>query len=279
MIYASTNCLKNPSDIVKVLSEYEKGKIENVELGSIHSHFDVSVLKKFNFNFLIHNYFPPPKTPFNFNLASDNGELRQKSNNLAKDAIDLCCEIDSPIYTFHAGFTVDPPKLGEPLPREKIMNRKKAISTFTNEVVKIVDYANSRGIKTAMEPNVVQKFNLIENKNELCLFADFPEISELFHSLKETKLGLLLDLGHTAVTSHWLNFDKDEFVEKCTKKVIAVHVSNNNGLQDQHKSLTKECWQSSKLKKFRKNPIILETMNLTIDKIKENIKLVKEIID
>jgi endonuclease IV len=279
MIYASTNCLKNPKDVVKVLSEYETGGIENVELGSVHSHFDVNIIKKFNFNFLIHNYFPPPKIPFNFNLASDNEEIRQKSNNLAKNAIDLCCQIDSPIYTFHAGFTVDPPELGKPLPRNKIMDRKKAISTFTNEVIKIIDYGNSRGIKTAMEPNVVQKFNLIENKNELCLFADFPEISELFQVLKETTLGLLLDLGHTAVTSHWLNFDKDEFVEKCSKKVTAVHVSNNNGLQDQHKSLTKECWQSSKLKKFRKNPIILETMNLTISKIKENIKLVEEVIN
>jgi len=130
-----------------------------------------------------------------------------------------------------------------------------------------------------MEPNVVQKFNLVNNKNELSLFAEFPEIEELFQSLNETKLGLLLDLGHTIVTSHWLNFDKDKFVEKCRNKVFAIHVSNNNGLQDQHKSLTKECWQSSKLKKFRNVPITLETMNLTVEGIKENIKLVEEIID
>jgi sugar phosphate isomerase/epimerase len=279
MIYTSTSCLKNPSDIIRVLNEYEKAGIENVELGSVHKYFDIKEIKKFNFNFLIHNYFPPPKIPFNFNLASNNKEIREKSSNLAKKAIDLCVEIESPLYTFHAGFTVDPPKLGEPFPQENITNRKKAISIFVEEVIKIVDYGNCRGIKTAMEPNVVQKFNLIKNKNELSLFAEFPEIKELFQSLNETKLGVLLDLGHTIVTSHWLNFDKDEFVEKCSNRVLAIHASNNNGLQDQHKSLTKECWQTSKLKKFKNVPITLETMNLTVEKIEENIKLVKEIIN
>lgn len=279
MIYTSTSCLKNPSDIIRVLNEYEKAGIENVELGSVHEYFDIKEIKKFNFNFLIHNYFPPPKIPFNFNLASNNKEIREKSSNLAKKAIDLCVEIESPLYTFHAGFTVDPPKLGEPFPKENITNRKKAISIFVEEVIKIIDYGNCRGIKTAMEPNVVQKFNLIKNKNELSLFAEFPEIKELFQSLNETKLGVLLDLGHTIVTSHWLNFDKDEFVEKCSNRVLAIHASNNNGLQDQHKSLTKECWQTSKLKKFKNVPITLETMNLTVEKIEENIKLVKEIIN
>jgi len=279
MIYASTSCLKNPSDIIRVLNEYEKAGIENVELGSVHKYFELKEIREFNFNFLIHNYFPPPKIPFNFNLASSNKEIKEKSYNLAIQAIDLCAEIESPLYTFHAGFTVDPPKLGEAFPKENITNRKKAISTYIEEVIKIVDHGNCRGIKTAMEPNVVQKFNLVKNKNELSLFAEFPEIEELFQSLNDTKMGLLLDLGHTIVTSHWLNFDKDEFVEKCRNKVFAIHASNNNGLQDQHKSLTKECWQSSKLKKFKNVPITLETMNLTVKGIKENIQLVEEIIN
>lgn len=278
MIYASTNCLKHPKDIAKVLSKYQKGGIENVELGSVHSHFDTKILKEFDCNFIIHNYFPPPKIPFNFNLASKNKILKQKSSRLAKKAIDLCCDIESPLYTFHAGFTVDPPKLGKPLPRINVSDRDDAIEIFVDEVVKIVDYANNRGIKVAMEPNVVQKFNLIENRNDLCLFAEYKEIEKLFKILKKTSLGLLVDLGHTSVTSHWLNFDKDEFVEKCKDKIFAIHASNNNGLQDQHKSLTKDCWQISKLKEFKHVPIILETMNLSVEEIKDNIKLVSDVL-
>ena len=52
MIYASTSCLKNPSNIIRVLNEYEKAGIENVELGSVHRHFEIKQIKKFNFNFL-----------------------------------------------------------------------------------------------------------------------------------------------------------------------------------------------------------------------------------
>ena len=278
MIYASTNCLKHPKNLEKVLTEYQKGEIENVELGSVHEHFDTKILKKFDFNFTIHNYFPPPKIPFNFNLASKNKIIRQKSSRLAKKAIDLCCDIESPLYTFHAGFTVDPPKLGKPLPRINVSDRKEAIEIFVNEVEDIVDFANNRGIKVAMEPNVVQKFNLVENRNDLCLFAEYQEIEKLFRILKKTSLGLLVDLGHTAVTSHWLKFNKDEFVQKCSKYTYALHVSNNNGLQDQHRSLTQKCWAVSKLKKFKNKPIILETMNLSIVKIKQNIQLVQNSI-
>jgi sugar phosphate isomerase/epimerase len=273
-VYVSTSCLKNPKNVLEVLTEYEKAGIENVELGSVHENFDVKKLKEFNFNFLIHNYFPPPKDPFNFNLASQNTEIKKKSVNLAKKAIDLCYKINSPIYTFHAGFTVDPPKLGKAFPRENIPERQKTIETYVKSVKELVSHAKKRGIKIAMEPNVVQKFNLVNNLNKLCLFAEFQEMEILFEYFKKEELGILLDLGHTSVTSHWLKFDKDEFVKQCKSRVFAIHISNNNGLQDQHKSLTKNCWQVSKLEEFKNTPIILETMNLSIQKIKHNIKLV-----
>ena len=276
MIYASTSCLKNPSDIIRVLNEYEKADIENVELGSVHKYFEINKIKKFNFNFLIHNYFPPPKIPFNFNLASSNKEIREKSYNLAIEAIDLCAEIESPLYTFHAGFTIDPPELGTVFPKKGYTERNISIKTYVKSVEKILDFANSNGVKIAMEPNVVQKFNLINGKNEMCLFAEIDEINQLFNLIKNKKLGILLDLGHTAVTSHWLNFDKDEFVKKIKKKVFAIHISNNNGLADQHKSLTKDCWHVTKLKNFKHVPIILETMNLTSEQIKSNIELAKK---
>ena len=279
MIYASTNCLKNPKILSKVLDEYQKKGIENVELGSVHSSFNVNILKKYDFNFLVHNYFPPPKKPFNFNLSSQNFSIRNQSIRLAKTAIDLCRKIDSPIYTFHAGFTVDPKTLGKSFSKDNPSSRSKALTTFIESIQVLIDFSKKYGIKIAFEPNVVQKFNLIKNQNELLLLAEYDEIELFYKFFKKTDIGILLDLGHTAVTSHWLNFDKDEFVEKCSNRVLAIHASNNNGLQDQHKSLTKECWQTSKLKKFKNVPITLETMNLTVEKIEENIKLVKEIIN
>jgi len=275
MIYVSTSCLKNPTNVSKVLDEYQKGDIENVELGSVHSSFDIRILKKYDFNFLVHNYFPPPKNPFNFNLSSQNSVIRLKSIQLAKNAIDLCRKINSPIYTFHAGFTTDPKKLGKPFAKENISSRSEALATFIESVEELIDFSKNLGIKIAFEPNVVQEFNLVRNRNELLLLADYDEIELFYKFFKKNEIGLLLDLGHTAVTSHWLNFNKDDFVTKCKDLTLAVHVSNNNGKKDQHKGLTKRCWQYSKLKLFKKNPIILETMNLSLEQIKDNIQIAK----
>lgn len=275
MIFTSTSCLRNPKKIISVLDEYHNNGIKHVELGSIHSYFDIKLLKNYDFDFIIHNYFPPPKTPFNFNLASQNKLIRKKSIQLAKSAIDLCCKLNSNLYSFHAGFTVDPKTLGKAFSRNLITSKAKALTTFIESVEYLVDYSKSNGISLAIEPNVVQKFNLVKGKNELLLLADYDEIELFYKYFKKSQVGLLLDLGHTAVTSTWLKFDKDEFVNKCADKVLAIHVSNNDGYKDQHKSLTKSCWQISKLKKFKHLPISLETMNLTIDQLKKNIQLAK----
>ena len=278
MIYASTSCLKNPQDVFRVLDEYEKAEIENVELGSVHKHFQTKKLREYNFNFIAHGYFPPPKTPFNFNLASQKKSILEKSIKLVKKAVNVCVDINAPIFTFHAGFTVDPKKLGIKFSREGIVDRDVAIKTFIMASHEVLDYAKSRGVKLGMELNVVQKFNLDKGKNKLLLFADYDETKVFLKHFKKNEIGLLLDLGHTSVTSHWLNFDKDKFVKKIKKSVVVVHASNNNGLQDQHRQLTKNCWQTSKLKNFKNIPITLETMNLTTDQIKKNIRIAEEAI-
>jgi len=100
VIYTSTCCLKKPHDLLYVLDEYQKAELEHVELGSVHKYFDVKKLNDYNFDYMIHGYFPPPKTPFNFNLASQNNLIVKKSLNLAKQAIDLCCELNSHFFYF-----------------------------------------------------------------------------------------------------------------------------------------------------------------------------------
>ena len=240
MIYTSTSCLKNPQNILRVLDEYEKAEIENVELGSVHSYFQTNKLKKYNFNFIIHGYFPPPKASFNFNLASQKKTIREKSMKLVKNAINVCANIDAPIFTFHAGFTVDPTKLGVKFSRNGMVDRNTAIETFIKSSHKILDYAKSRGIKLGMELNVVQKFNLDNGENKLLLFADYDETKMFLKEFNKSQIGLLLDLGHTSVTSHWLKFDKNKFVKKIKKSVVVVHASNNNGLKDQPQTTYKK---------------------------------------
>lgn len=275
MIYTSTCCIKNPTNIIDVLEEYRKSDIENVELGSVHTFFEPKLLAKYDFNFMIHGYFPPPKIPFNFNLASQNKIILKKSIDLAKAAIDVCCEINSSIFTFHAGIATDPPKLGVRLPRKNIVDKEIARKTFFENTHVILDYAKQRGIKLSMELNVVQKFNLDNGKNRMILFADYEDVQSFYKEFKKSEIGILLDLAHTNVTSYWLRFDRDKFVAKMKDKVSVIHISNNNGLQDQNLALTGGCWEVSKLKKFKNKPITLESMNLTINEIKQNLELIR----
>lgn len=181
-------------------------------------------------------------------------------------------------FTFHAGITTDPPKLGVRLPRKKIANRNLSLTTFFENTRIISDYAKDRGVKIAMELNVVQKFNLDNGKNRLALFAEYAEVELFFKHFKKNEVGILLDLAHTIVTSYWLKFDKNNFIKKLQDKITVVHISNNNGLQDQNLSLTSECWPVSKLKLFKHKPIALESMNLDVNEIKSNIDIINNAI-
>ena len=189
MIYVSSSCVKN-NTIKESVEELAQEGYKNIEISGGTKYYDgyvndlLDLKDNYNLNYLLHNYFPPPKIPFNFNLASQNKLIRKKSLDLAKKAIDLCRQIDSPLYTFHGGFTTDPKKLGVKFTREKIFPKSKSILTFIDSVFEIVDFAKSNGIKLAMEPNVVQKFNLIRNKNELLVFAELDEIEILFKFFK-----------------------------------------------------------------------------------------------
>ena len=127
-------------DLLKSSKDFQLNKRIFVNLrwiAILGQFFTISLVKfvfNFDFNFIIHGYFPPPKKSLIFNLASQNKIIRKSSIKLAKNAISLCCDIESPLYTFHAGFTVDPKKLGSRFLRQNIVNKEKSIETFVESV-------------------------------------------------------------------------------------------------------------------------------------------------
>ena len=85
--------------------------IRNIELSS-NLTYDNNILSQLNavkdeYQFLVHNYFPPPRVPFLLNLASGNERIRQQSLALVQNALNLCTQIGSPLYSVHCGFTFD----------------------------------------------------------------------------------------------------------------------------------------------------------------------------
>ena len=87
----------------------------------------------------------------------------------------------------------------------------------------------------------------------------------------------MLDLGHLKVTSHWLDFDKHEFIDRVKNRVFAIHIHENNGLVDEHEKLSETSWSFEVIgrKCFTKLPIVLESTKLTISEIIQQASLVE----
>ena len=109
-IFVSTTFAKDNSKISEVLNICKRAKINNIELGSNHRYQKnfKEIIKKYNFNYIVHNYFPIPKKNFVVNIASSNKKIRNLSLKHIKKAILFCKATNSSLYTFHPGFLNDP---------------------------------------------------------------------------------------------------------------------------------------------------------------------------
>jgi sugar phosphate isomerase/epimerase len=79
--------------------------------------------------YLVHNYCPPPATPFVLNLASSDSLVLEQSLSHCRGAIDLSASLGAPVYAAHAGFALDlePRLLGDP---EASLTMKRSTPDF-----------------------------------------------------------------------------------------------------------------------------------------------------
>ena len=110
-VYISTSCLANGRNIFHVLDIYSRADLTNIELGVSHDYIDgfsSTRFKKYNFNAIVHHYFPPPKKSLILNLASQDPVILKRSKYQIKESIEFCHSTGAELLTFHAGFRVDP---------------------------------------------------------------------------------------------------------------------------------------------------------------------------
>jgi sugar phosphate isomerase/epimerase len=126
----------------------------------------------------------------------------QAALDLYKQCIDAAEELSAAAVIFHPG----PDRTGDDVRRKDIL---------TGQMTKLAEYIGSRNIKLAVE-------NL---RNEFLNGA-------LGHSLdmiRNPKYGLCFDTSHDNLTSRPL-----EILKKYGGRMIATHVSDNNGREDDH---------------------------------------------
>jgi sugar phosphate isomerase/epimerase len=86
----------------------------------------------------------------------------------------------------------------------------------------IIDYASDHGVRMMYEPN-----SHMVADHSYDILETFP------------KIGYALDLGHLncALCGSTLGCDMEQFIRQIRERVEYLHVSNNNGLRDEHISL------------------------------------------
>jgi len=276
-LYVSTSCLQGKGDVFDILDTYLKAGITNVELGTGKQPVAMlSNIKNYACNFVVHHYFPPPRDAFIVNLASQDKKLLARSRKQIKASIEFCHRYHSKLFTFHAGFRADPDSTFRFPAKGPIAPYQKAFNTFVESVKEINAYAEMRGVKLAIENNVLSENNFLEGKNQFLLLCEAIEFEQLWDQIQTSNVGLLLDIGHLKVTSTSLKYDKHAFIEKVKHKIFALHINDNNGRTDSHTAITKESWCLEILRRnnFMNIPIILESSNDTIEQIVEQIRLI-----
>lgn len=258
-LYISTSCLKG--DVFDVLDLYEEAGFRNVELGSSHPHnerISPAAIAEYDFGFMVHNYFPPPREPFIVNIASQNRAILKRSVVQLKTGIDFCDKLGVPLFTFHSGFRSDP-DLNLRFKTDRTAPHGTAIKTTIQSLIEINGYAEDRGIRTAIENNVLADF-----------MCEYREFERLFREIGSDNLGILLDLGHLNVTANTLGFDADEFIRRSKDRVFAVHLHENNGKVDEHRCPKEGDWSLEIVDKyFRDIPVVLECRSRNIKEVIE----------
>lgn len=245
MIYVSTACLKH-NKISEAIEELTLAGIKNIELSGGTNYYkdleqDLVKLKDLHgLNYAFHAYFPPPKEPFVVNLASCNDDIYRKSIQHYENCIEMMERIDCRVLSIHAGFLVEvtEKEIGKKIQNKIIYDKEKAYDRFCTAYEKLSSLCKKTGIEFYLENNVLSRENYEEfGQNNYFMMTDYSSIMEM---KKRLDFNLLLDLGHLYVSSNTLNLSFVKECEQLAEEVKWYHISDNNGVKDEHKALKRE---------------------------------------
>lgn len=273
MLFISTACLDN--DLISRVNKLSS-ITSNIELsgGSSYSSTLLPDLLKLkadkDLEFLVHSYFPPPQESFLLNFA----DTSKKTRNFIIESMNYIKQLEIEYYSIHAGFKKD-----FAIHTEKLIGGK---TYFSEEGISnnIDWFCESYSYKLAIE-------NLYPNHLEdNCFFANIVDIKHFLD--KNPKVYLLLDLGHLKISSRYFQFNyfdavKMLFEEYCDR-ILEIHLSENDGVYDDHKLLFSDSVQYFIVDKYKfllKEKAInvtLETRQYTIEEIAKCYALFKQIL-
>ena len=276
-LYISTTFIHDNNPLFESLELCNQAGIQSVEIGSNHCFEEnYNYVTNYPFQYIVHNYFPVPKDSFVINIASFNENIRAKSIQHIKDAIDFCNVINAKLYTFHPGFLSDPAGPNHSKSNYDFIwkevssfNYNKAIKLMYDSLDQIIFYAKSKQINIAIETegSFHKKDHLLMQKPE--------EYQKFMTKYFSNDIGINLNIGHLNLACNAFNFKREDFIDLIKDHIVAMELSHNDGIEDQHLPLQKDEWYWDLIldPQFEKVYKILEFRNTAIDDIVKNIKL------
>lgn len=245
MIYLSTGGFSTKS-FLQVSQLFNNNIIKGLELSSgeytENLEEELASVSQY-FNIALHNYFPVPKVPFVFNLASFDADIVNKSLSHAKKAIELSAKYGGKVYSFHAGYLIDPQvsELGSKIKNREINDRVKGLDQFIKHVNELSEYAQEYDVVLYIENNVISEKNHMSFNCNPLLMTDVNDTEYIFNRVNNN-VKLLVDVAHLKVSANTLKFDPVNYLNKFKKITAAYHISDNNGLEDTNQPFTKDSW-------------------------------------
>jgi sugar phosphate isomerase/epimerase len=203
-----------------------------------------------DFNIALHNYFPVPKKPFVFNLASFDNEIITQSMEHAKKAITLSAKYGDQFYSFHAGYLLDPDvsELGKKIASKRLNPREAGLSQFIKHVNELALFAQDYNITLLIENNVLSQKNFESFNCNPLLMTGPDETRQIFNQVSEN-VKLLIDVAHLKVSANTLGFDAVAYLYDFSNITTAYHISDNNGLEDSNEPFSQDSWFVNHIRK------------------------------
>jgi sugar phosphate isomerase/epimerase len=273
-----------------VITEAQRLGITHVELSSGLAHepeLEAAIAegRRAGLTFLVHNYFPAPADSRVLNLTAADPEGLAWSLAHCRRALDLTVTVGGAFYSLHSGYAaaLKASQLGRPDAqavafKDTRVDREQAHQLMLRSVREVADYAAARGKSLLLENNVISPVYLEKVPVNPLLMTDADEILRFMAEVDRPNVGFLIDTGHAKVSGTALGFDPRRFLERVAPHVRALHLSDNDGREDQNLPFTETAWFFPFLRDFRDLPMVIEAYDLDDETMRGQLALLRRAV-
>lgn len=275
-VYMSSGAFRTRS-LPGVIDEAKRLGVTHVELSSglehdpdLEAHIKDGMDR--GLTFLVHNYFPAPAKPEVLNLTSADPDGLRWSLHHCRRCIDLSVMVNGDFYSLHSGYiaALKAHQLGRPAEQAEAfkntaIDREAAYQLMIASVREVADYAAARGKSLLLENNVISPVYLAKAPANPLLMTSPDEIVRFMKEVDRANVGFLIDMGHTKVSATALGFDAHDFLDRVSPYIRALHLSDNDGREDQNLPFGAEAWFYPRLKDYKNIPWVIEAYTMPDD--------------